>query len=169
MSEQHVEREQRVTPLELFFDLVFVFGFTQVTTVFSDNPTWSGLGHGLLILAALWWAWASYAWLTNTVDPGVGAVWGAMLVAMAAMFVAALAVPETFGDHGVAVRGRVPDREPHVARAVCALGTRRPRPAGGDPAERSMVPHRRRAHHRRGVRRWSAADDALGGRARCRA
>ena len=101
MSEQHVEREQRVTPLELFFDLVFVFAFTQVTTVLSDDPTWSGLGHGLLILAALWWAWAAYAWLTNTVDPDVGAVWGAMLVAMAAMFVAALAVPDAFGSHGV--------------------------------------------------------------------
>ena len=101
MSEQHAEREQRVTPLELFFDLVFVFAFTQVTTVLSDDPTWGGLGHGLLILAALWWAWAAYAWLTNTVDPGEGAVWGAMLVAMAAMFVAALAVPDAFGRHGV--------------------------------------------------------------------
>jgi low temperature requirement protein LtrA len=101
VDEQHAEHEQRVTPLELFFDLVFVFGFTQVTTLLSDNPTWSGLGHGLLILAALWWAWAAYAWLTNTVDPDVGAVWGTMLVAMAAMFVAALAVPETFGRHGV--------------------------------------------------------------------
>ena len=101
MSEQHAEREQRVTPLELFFDLVFVFAFTQVTTVLSDDPTWGGLGHGLLILAALWWAWAAYAWLTNTVDPDGGGVWGAMLVAMAAMFVAALAVPDTFGRHGV--------------------------------------------------------------------
>jgi low temperature requirement protein LtrA len=101
VSEQHAEREQRVTPLELFFDLVFVFGFTQVTTVLSDDPTWPGLGHGLLILAALWWAWAAYAWLTNTVDPGEGAVWGAILVAMAAMFVAALAVPEAFDRHGV--------------------------------------------------------------------
>jgi low temperature requirement protein LtrA len=101
VSEQHAEREQRVTPLELFFDLVFVFAFTQVTTVLSDDPTWGGLGHALLILAALWWAWAAYAWLTNTVDPGEGAVWGAMLVAMAAMFVAALAVPDTFGRHGV--------------------------------------------------------------------
>jgi low temperature requirement protein LtrA len=93
--------EQRVTPLELFFDLVFVFGFTQVTTVLSDDPTWAGLGRGLLILAALWWAWAAYAWLTNTVDPDQGAVWGAMLIAMAAMFVAALAVPDAFGRHGV--------------------------------------------------------------------
>jgi low temperature requirement protein LtrA len=80
---------------------VFVFALTQVTTVLSDNPTLSGLGHGLLILGVLWWAWVAYAWLTNTVDPGVGAVWGAMLVAMAAMFVAALAVPDAFGSHGV--------------------------------------------------------------------
>ena len=101
MGELHAEREQRVTPLELFFDLVFVFAFTQVTTVLSDNPTWSGLGHALLILGVLWWAWASYAWLTNTVDPGLGAVSAAMLVAMAAMFVAALAVPDAFGSHGV--------------------------------------------------------------------
>jgi low temperature requirement protein LtrA len=101
VGEQLAEREQRVTPLELFFDLVFVFGFTQVTTVLSEDPTWGGLGHGLLILAALWWAWAAYAWLTNTADPDLGAVWGAMLVAMAAMFVAALAVPEVFGRHGV--------------------------------------------------------------------
>jgi low temperature requirement protein LtrA len=101
VGELHAEREQRVTPLELFFDLVFVFAFTQVTTVLSDNPTWSGLGHGLLILGVLWWAWAAYAWLTNTVDPGVGSVWGAMLVAIAAMFVAALAVPDAFGSHGV--------------------------------------------------------------------
>ena len=101
MSEQHAEREPRVTPLELLFDLVFVFAFTQVTTVLSDDPTWSGLVHGLLILAALWWAWAAYAWLTNTVDPEVGAIWGAMLFAMAAMFVAALAVPDAFGRHGV--------------------------------------------------------------------
>ena len=93
--------EQDVTPLELFFDLVFVFGFTQVTTVLSDDRTWSGLGHGLLILAALWWAWAAYAWLTNAVDPTEGALWGAILVAMAAMFIAALAVPEAFGRHGV--------------------------------------------------------------------
>ncbi len=46
MSAQPAEREQRVTPLELFFDLVFVFGFTQVTTVLSDDPTWAVLGTG---------------------------------------------------------------------------------------------------------------------------
>jgi low temperature requirement protein LtrA len=101
VSEQHIEREQRVTPLELFFDLVFVFGFTQVTTVLSNEPNRHGLGHGILILAALWWAWAAYAWLTNSVDPGEALVWGTTVVAMGAMFVAALAVPEAFGRHGV--------------------------------------------------------------------
>ncbi len=101
MSELLAEREQRVTPLELFFDLVFVFAFTQVTTVLSDDPTWRGLGHGLLILGALWWPWASFAWLTNSVDPDETLVWVSILVASAAMFVAALAVPEAFGAHGV--------------------------------------------------------------------
>ena len=96
-----MEREHRITPLELFFDLVFVFAFTQVTTVFLHDRTWAGLGHGLLILAGLWWAWASYAWLTNTVDAGRDPVLVAVLVAMAAMFVGALAVPEAFGSHGV--------------------------------------------------------------------
>ncbi len=101
MGEQHAERGEAVTPLELFFDLVFAFGFTQVTTVLSDNSTWSGLAHGLLILGVLWWAWAAYAWLTNTVDPDLGPVLAAMLVATGAMFVAALAVPDAFGAHGV--------------------------------------------------------------------
>ncbi|HWL33898.1 MAG TPA: low temperature requirement protein A [Gaiellaceae bacterium] len=101
MSDGPSEHEHRVTPLELFFDLVFVFAFTQVTTLMSDDPTWGGLGDGLLVLAALWWAWAGYAWLTNTVDPDEGAVRGAMLVAITAMFVAALVVPDAFGLHGV--------------------------------------------------------------------
>jgi low temperature requirement protein LtrA len=99
MSEQLLESEQRVTPLELFFDLVFVFGFTQVTTLLLDHVSWGGLGRGLLVLAVLWWAWASYAWLTNTVDAEAGRVMAVILVAIGAMFVAALAVPEAFGSH----------------------------------------------------------------------
>jgi low temperature requirement protein LtrA len=101
VSQPPEESERPVAPLELFLDLVFVFGFTQVTTLLSDNPTWTGLGHGLLILTALWWAWAAYAWLTNTVDAEEGMVLGAMLAAIAAMFIAALAVPQAFGDEGV--------------------------------------------------------------------
>jgi low temperature requirement protein LtrA len=93
--------EHPVAPLELFFDLVFVFAFTQVTTLLSAHPTWTGVGHALLILSVLWWAWAAYTWLTNVIDPEAGLVTGAILTAMGAMFVAALAVPEAFGDEGV--------------------------------------------------------------------
>ena len=93
--------EDRVKPLELFFDLVFVFGLTQVTTMISDDPTWGGLLRGVLVLGALWWAWAAYAWLTNTLNPEEGIVRIAMFGVMAAMLVAALAVPEAFDEHGV--------------------------------------------------------------------
>jgi low temperature requirement protein LtrA len=96
-----VESEHRVTPRELFFDLVFVFAFTQVATLLTDDPTFAGVGRGVLVLAALWWAWSAYAWLTNVVDPEEGVVGAALLVALIAMFVAALAVPEVFGDDGV--------------------------------------------------------------------
>ena len=95
----HAGTEERVTPLELFFDLIFVFALTQVTGLVSAQPTWAGLAKGTLVLAILWWAWAAYAWLTNTINPEEGFVRLAMFGAMAAMFVASLAVPGAFdGD-----------------------------------------------------------------------
>ena len=96
--DHHEEREQRVTPLELFFDLVFVFAITQVTGFLSAEPTWDGLGQGLLVLGAVWWAWAAFAWLTNTLDAEEGRVRLTMLAAMASMLLVALAVPQAFGD-----------------------------------------------------------------------
>jgi low temperature requirement protein LtrA len=96
-----VEQEHRVTPRELFFDLVFVFAFTQVTTLLAHEPTFTGIGRGVLVLGALWWPWTAYAWLTNTVDPEESFIGAALLVALIAMFVAALAVPGVFGDDGV--------------------------------------------------------------------
>jgi low temperature requirement protein LtrA len=96
-----VEHEHRVTPRELFFDLVFVFAFTQVATLLTNDPTFAGVGRGVLVLAALWWTWSAYAWLTNTVDPEEGVVGAALLIALIAMFVAALVVPGVFEDDGV--------------------------------------------------------------------
>jgi low temperature requirement protein LtrA len=101
MAATAVEQEHRVTPRELFFDLVFVFAFTQVTTLLTHDPTFAGIGRGVLVLGALWWPWTAYAWLTNTVDPEEGFIGAALLVALVAMFVAALAVPTVFGDEGV--------------------------------------------------------------------
>ena len=94
-------REQRVTPLELFFDLVFVYALTQVTLMMSNDPTWAGIGRGLVVLAALWWAWTGYAWLTNSLEPEEGLVRAGMFAAMAAMLVVALAVPEAFDANAV--------------------------------------------------------------------
>ena len=65
---------ERVTPLELFFDLVFVLAITQCTALMAHHPTWSGLAQGLLVLGMLWWAWTGYSWLTSVIDPEEGAV-----------------------------------------------------------------------------------------------
>ena len=107
MSQLSLEREHRVAPTELFFDLVFVFAFTQVTTLWLDHDSWGGLVRGLLVLAVLWWVWASYSWLTNAADADTGLFWAVLVFATAALFVAALAVPGAFGGErfvaGVAI------------------------------------------------------------------
>ncbi len=99
--EYEVDAEHQVTPLELFFDLAFVFGITQVTRLLAEDPTWGGVFRGLLVLAALWWAWSVYAWLTSTMDVDEGGVRLAMLASMGAMLIVALAVPGAFGDDAV--------------------------------------------------------------------
>ena len=94
--------EQRVTPLELFFDLVFVFALTQVTGFLSHHLTWIGMLQAAALLTALWGAWAVYSWLTDAV-PAEEAIPARLLIfcAMAAMFVVSLTVPDAFGEYGV--------------------------------------------------------------------
>jgi low temperature requirement protein LtrA len=94
-----VERQsESVTPLELFFDLVFVLALTQCTAYMAAHLHWEGFVQGLLILGVLWWAWVGYAWLTSVVDPEEGIVRIAIFGAMAAFLVVALCIPEAFGD-----------------------------------------------------------------------
>jgi low temperature requirement protein LtrA len=93
---------ERVTPLELFFDLVFVLAITQCTALMAHHPTWSGIAQGLLVLGILWWAWTGYAWLTSVVDPEEGAVRLIIFGAMAALLLVSLCVPEAFGSLGLA-------------------------------------------------------------------
>src|SRR5919199_3540562 len=93
--------EKRVAPLELFFDLVFVFAITQVTALMSAHPDWAGLGQGMLVLSALWWAWAAYGWLTNYIAAEEDKERLLMLAVMGAFLVTALAAPEAFGDHAL--------------------------------------------------------------------
>jgi low temperature requirement protein LtrA len=93
--------EQRVTPLELFFDLVFVFAITQVTGFVSTDATWTRFVEGIAILAALWFVWEAYAWLQNTAASDEGAMRVVLLAAMGAVLIASLAVPNAFGDDGL--------------------------------------------------------------------
>jgi low temperature requirement protein LtrA len=93
---------ERVTPLELFFDLVFVLAITQCTALMVAHPSWSGLAQGLLVLGVLWWAWTGYAWLTSVIDPEQGAIRLLIFAAMAAMLIASLCVPEAFARLGLA-------------------------------------------------------------------
>jgi low temperature requirement protein LtrA len=94
-------RDATVSPLELFFDLVFVFALTQVTAFMADEPTFAQLGRGMVVLAIIWWAWSGYTWLTSTVDPELVLPRVVMFAAMAAMLLVALATPGAFGDDGV--------------------------------------------------------------------
>jgi low temperature requirement protein LtrA len=96
---------ERVTSLELFFDLVFVLALTQCTTLIARTPTWEGMLKGLLVLGMLWWSWTGYAWLTSVVDPEEGTVRLVMFAAMAAFLVAALCVPGAFGSEALLFAG----------------------------------------------------------------
>jgi low temperature requirement protein LtrA len=95
------EGEQRATPLELFFDLMFVFAITQVTGFIAAKPTWTRLVEALAILAVLWWAWVAYAWLGNTAASDEGAMRVVLLTAMGPLLVLSLAVPGAFGGDSV--------------------------------------------------------------------
>ncbi|HSS31711.1 MAG TPA: low temperature requirement protein A [Solirubrobacterales bacterium] len=89
---------ERVTALELFFDLVFVLAITQCTALMAHHPTWSGMLQGLLVLGVLWWGWVGYAWLTSVIDPEETSVRFFIFVAMAALLIVSLCVPEAFGS-----------------------------------------------------------------------
>jgi low temperature requirement protein LtrA len=93
---------QRVSTLELFFDLVFVFTVTQLTAVLTHDVTWSALGQVMLMLGLIWWMYAGYAWLTNAVSTRGAARRGVLLGGMAGYLVLALSIPEAFDGSGLA-------------------------------------------------------------------
>lgn len=111
MSSSHLDAEHGVEPpkpvsaFELFFDLVFVFAFIQVTALVLAQPDAAGLGRGLVVLALLWWAWAGFAWLTNAVDTSANGPRVVLLAAMAAMLVVAVAVPTAFTSNSIFFAG----------------------------------------------------------------
>ena len=124
--------DERVLPLELFFDLVFVLAITQCTALMAHEPTWAGVGKGLLVLGILWWTWIGYAWLTSVVDPEEGIVRLLIIAAMAALLVVSLCVPHVFGDYALLFACCITIvRVEHIALFI--LGSR------DDPGLRSSV------------------------------
>jgi low temperature requirement protein LtrA len=94
-----VSREgDRVTTLELFFDLAFVFAFTQLSRLMAQQHDALGVVQALVILALLWWSWTAYGWLTNLAHADQGVLRIAMIIGMTSMFVAGLVVIEAYDD-----------------------------------------------------------------------
>jgi low temperature requirement protein LtrA len=91
-----------VSTVELFFDLVFVFTITQLTSLLVAQPTWVGVARVALVFGNVWWMYGGYAWLTNAVPPREPVLRLLILVGMAGFLVVALSIPEAFGDSGVA-------------------------------------------------------------------
>jgi low temperature requirement protein LtrA len=101
-SESH-----RVTNLELFFDLVFVFAFTQVNALVAADGTAQSAMRGILLIAIFWWAWCGYAWLGNQAQADEGVLRVAMILAMAAVFAASMAIPEAWHDRPGGLPGAI--------------------------------------------------------------
>ncbi len=100
MTSPHAPHEdpRAVTSFELFFDLVFVFALTQVTSLIVHDLSFLGLARGLMVLAPLWWAWGAYAWLTNAVSTNTSGARVVVMAAMAAMLLVAIAVPHALTE-----------------------------------------------------------------------
>jgi low temperature requirement protein LtrA len=88
----------RATTLELFFDLVYVFAFTQVSALMAEGHDGISVLQGLVILALVWWSWTSYTWLANQAHADAGIVRIAIVLAIALMFLVSLVIPETYHD-----------------------------------------------------------------------
>ncbi len=102
-----VGERSKVTSIELFFDLVFVFAITQVTALMAEDLSARGAVRGILVISVLWWCWVGYAWLGNLVRADEGVMRMAVFIAMAAMLVAALTIPESFTDFPGGLSGPV--------------------------------------------------------------
>jgi low temperature requirement protein LtrA len=101
-SDRAVEQEPqtRVSAMELFFDLVFVFTITQLTALLADHLTWRGVAQIVVMLSVLTWMYGGYAWLTNAVAPNNPVRRGLMVIGMGGFLAISLSIPDAFGATG---------------------------------------------------------------------
>jgi low temperature requirement protein LtrA len=93
-----IEEERRTSPVELLWDLVFVFAITQVTTLLWREQTWRGFGRAMLVLALVWWAWSAFVWAANAQVADSPTLRACLLVSSVAIFIAGLSIPHAFGS-----------------------------------------------------------------------
>jgi low temperature requirement protein LtrA len=101
-SQDMVGEESRVTTLELFFDLVFVFTLTQLTALLSASLSWESLFQSFLIFIVLFWMYGGYVWLTNSIPPVTPVRQLLLIAGMSAFLICALAIPGAFRNSGPA-------------------------------------------------------------------
>jgi low temperature requirement protein LtrA len=95
------EVERRTTPVELLWDLVFVFAVTQVTALLAHRTNWARLGEAMVVLALVWWAWSAFVWAANAQEEQSRTLRACLLVGMVLVFVVGLAVPNAFGRNSL--------------------------------------------------------------------
>ena len=162
-------RTDRVTYVELFFDLVFVFALTQLGAYLYEHQTPLGALEGVTLLCALWWAWVSTTWVTNWLDPVRLPVRAAVIALAFVAFVMSVSIAEAFGDRAWAFA--IAYVVLQVGRTgVPRVGHGSTRRAGGPRlrARARVDGGRRRALDRRRAAAPAAATAALGRRGRAR-
>lgn len=95
-----IAEERRSTPVELLWDLVFVFAITQVSTLLWRDLTWAGFGRAMLVLALVWWAWSAFVWAANAQAPDSKTLLVCLLLSSISIFIAGLSIPHAFGEEG---------------------------------------------------------------------
>jgi low temperature requirement protein LtrA len=98
VAAEPIAEERRTSPVELLWDLVFVFAVTQVTALLASDMTWAGFGRSMLVLALVWWAWSAFVWAANAQDTGAPVLRLVLLLAMVLTFVAGLTLPHAYGN-----------------------------------------------------------------------
>ena len=113
--------ERRTSPVELLWDLVFVFAVTQVSTTMSRDLTWPSVGRSLLLLAPVWWAWSAFVWAANAEDEQSRVLRVVLLLALVMMFIAGVALPSAFqGEAAIFVASYASVRVLHLGIYVDA-------------------------------------------------
>jgi low temperature requirement protein LtrA len=100
-SAQPPERTARVSTIELFFDLVFVFTITQLTGVLATGKDFTSTAQVVLLLALIWWMYDGYAWLTNAIETERLRYRLLLMGGMGSFLVIALAAQDAFGGRGL--------------------------------------------------------------------